>query len=462
MFRLPIRPALCLLLAGNSGVWAQFEASDDTGSDLLRSQALLFELEESHHQMDPRLAEPLLQLAEQFMVAGRFEEAHRHLDRGMQIVRINEGLFTRSQLPYLKRKIENHANRGNWDGARSQLQHLFWLYRAKTGRVDSILVDDLVHLSNMHLRGITEDGHDMQSYHFRRAASANWMALAVAEAIWGKNGKPLGPLLYGMVKQYHLQAVAVDRGGRTGHELRQVAPGSEWVRERADMRRYYYLTGMRLLNQLQSIYSDAEPPDMEGLAMANLYLADWQVLFGRHGESLQSYRQAYLALEQSGVASELIDKFFIRPSVLPEPHFHPSVEGALAARSDSFRRLDSALSFDNSNDFIYFAEWGSAFPYVNHPAEVARRQQPDSNFALFSFNLAGVSDIPLSIDNRNSTAFSEVQDARLVNTIVESPDQEERLLERLEWLKFRPRLLDGLPQEAEATLRYQLAGDFPD
>mgnify|MGYP007000228011 len=88
------------------------------------------------------------------------------------------------------------------------------------------------------------------------------------------------PVLYTLIKHYHLQALAVENGGRTGYELRQIVPGTDWVREREDMRRYFHLTGLRLLDQIRSIHLAAKPIDLEGAAMANLYTADWHMLFG--------------------------------------------------------------------------------------------------------------------------------------------------------------------------------------
>ncbi len=338
------------------------------------------------------------------------------------------------------------------------MQHALWLYRNKSERADERLVSDFLELTDMHLRGVVEDGSDQQSFHFRRAISTNWMALAVGEAIWGKRDRRLTPIVYSLVHQYYLQAMAVDWGGRTGYELRQVAPGSDWVRERSDMRRYYYFTGMGLLRQLQAIYSAPESPDPEALAMATLYLADWQVLFGRHGEALQSYLQAYRAMETAGVDPVLKERFFSSPSVLPETEFYPSIAQALATREKVNSLAHASESWDG--DFLFFAEWSAAFPYVNRPLQsMGGGAEAASNFALFSFNLAGVSEIPLFIDNRNSTEFGSVQDARLVESATQDSYQQDRLLRRLQWLKFRPKLIDGLPQDFAATLHYQLAGE---
>lgn len=452
---------LALLMTASIRLTAQPASSLSLGEQLQRSQALLYELEGSYSNDDPRLTEPLYQIAQDLMAIGRRGEAHTALDRAMQIVRINEGLYTSAQLPYLKMKIENLADWRDWDRARNQLQHLFWLYRTKSRYIDATLINNLQDLSQIHLRGVMEDGNEYQSYHFRRAVSANWLALSAGEALWSKQDQRLIPIIYDLLKHYHMQSVAIRSGGRTGYELRQIAPGTDWVRDRVDVQRYFYFTGQGLLNQLNDIYANAEPADPEGLAMANLYMADWQVLFSRDIEALENYQMAYQGLEQAGVAPELLDQFFGKPTLLPESEFHPSLQQALAARSQVAARSPEQTSIETTNQ-LYFAEWSSSFPFIRKPDQYMRDPVLESNFALFSFNLAGVPDISQWVGGRDAALFSSIQEATLVEPQPRSENQVESLMKKLETLRFRPSLHAGLPQESDATLLYQLAGELPE
>lgn len=425
--------------------------------ELERSRQLVFSLESPINHHDPRLAEPLLQMADQLMRLGNYGEAHATLDRGMQIVRINEGLYTRGQLPFLRKKIENYANAGDWESARDQLQHLFWLYRTKSKVIDTELIDDLLNLSSMHLRGVAEDNLDYQSYHLRRSASANWLALAAGESLWGKTDERLVPVLYSLVKNYHLQAAAVERGGRVAYELRQITPGSDMVRERIDARHFYYFTGLRLLKQLRSIYENAESPNPESVAMSNLYLADWQTMFSRNGEAMASYKLAYEGLEQAGVEEGLMQAYFSQPTLLPAADFYPRLMTAMEQRSAEQKQPAQLASA--AAETLYFNEWSASFPYVRKPSQLASRQSLDSNIALFSFNLAGVTEITHWINGRRELEFASIQEARIVQPALESEDQQEELLKRLDYLRFRPRLDAGVPRDATTTLMYQIASD---
>lgn len=438
-----------------SGASFAQNSPEDLQRQLFLAESLVEVLEDENDQLDLTLAEPLAQLAAQYTLRGRYSDAHRVLDRATQIVRVNEGLYTRSQIPYVRQKIENFASARDWESARQQLQHLFWFYRKKSAVVDQQLVEDLMLLSQMHLRGVNEDLESSQSYHFRLAMTTNWMALSVAESIYGREDERLIPLIYQLLRQHHLQKVAIDRGGSLGYQLRQIFPGSDWVRERNEIRNYFYYTGRRLLNQIFAIYSKPEIRNAEALAMTRLYIADWQVLFGRETDALENYQQAYNILNI--VQPESVQTFFAHPQVLPVPDFHASIESAMAPTLAE--TIDSETQAEVAQT-LSFTEWGSAFPYARQPYAEPVYDGLDSKSALFSFSLAGVADVPMWINTRNAQKFSVAIDTQILSSEVASDNEERQLTRRVGWLSFRPKLVNGLPQDVETTLEYWALQEF--
>ena len=218
----------------------------------------LRKLEKSFGYNDYSLVEPLIQLANIQTNIGSYGEANRSIDRAIQLIRRNGGLYTRDQLPYLRQKIENLAASGDWRNARSQMEHVNWFYLSKSKVSDVSLVSDLLHLSSMHLRGINEDLEVFQAYHFRNAMNLQWSALRAARINYGEKDERLVPIMYDLIKHYHLQRMAVEGGGSLGYQLRQYFPGSEWIRGRAETKNYFYYMGRRLLNQIASIYSQSD------------------------------------------------------------------------------------------------------------------------------------------------------------------------------------------------------------
>ena len=230
MIRLLIRLLLLsLVLPGLSSI-AEQSTNDELIQNLAASRAVLEQLEDTVGSADVQLIEPLEQLAGVLIDLNLYVEADNLLDRAIQLTRMSGGLYASEQLPLQVKKIDNLINQKNWLDVRDDLEHLEWLYISKSERIDTQLIFNLRHLSDLHTRGVAEDLISRQSYHFRKSVGLNRVALSMARAAWGEHDVRLSPIIYRLVKTYHIQAVALDLGGRTGYELRAIVPGSNWVR----------------------------------------------------------------------------------------------------------------------------------------------------------------------------------------------------------------------------------------
>ena len=448
--------ALLIFLASPVGpVYGQSEPALDSLDELALSRALLDGQQDRFGLMDSRLVEPLEQLADQLMLLGRFDEAHVLLDRAMQIARVEDGLYTEIQRPLLRKKIENFANRGSWDSAKEGMEHLLWLYTNKSLRIDQLLIEDLLELSRLHLRAFAEDNSFWQGYHFEQSSRIRWLAIGVARSVWGKTDERLVPLIYEQLRQFHLQSVALWRGGTTSYSLRRVAPGLDIMRKRSDVNESFYLSGLSLLNNLFSIYAESESPDPEAIAMTHVYLADWHILYSKPQVAIEAYRQAYQELLAAGVDATLANEFFNQPMVIPETEFYANLEVAVAAQ----RNRMVTVGDGNSDAYLSFSEWSAALPNVRSPipGNTTDSATANSNFALFSFQLAGVNKASSWYSHRFSSTVSMIQQEELLGHYLETPPGEGQLLEKLKSLTFRPRLVDGEPRQATGRLKYYLA-----
>jgi hypothetical protein len=448
--------ALVIFLASPVGpVYGQSEPALDSLDELALSRALLDGQQDRFGLMDSRLVEPLEQLADQLMLLGRFDEAHVLLDRAMQIARVEDGLYTEIQRPLLRKKIENFANRGSWDSAKEGMEHLLWLYTNKSLRIDQLLIEDLLELSRLHLRAFSEDNSFWQGYHFEQSSRIRWLAIGVARSVWGKTDERLVPLIYEQLRQFHLQSVALWRGGATSYSLRRVAPGLDIMRNRSDVNESFYLSGLGLLDNLFLIYAESESPDPEAIAMTHVYLADWHILYSKPQVAIEAYRQAYQELLAAGVDATLANEFFNQPMVIPETEFYASLEVAVAAQ----RNRMVTVGDGNSDAYLSFSEWSAALPNVRSPIPGNRTDSAaaNSNFALFSFQLAGVNKASSWYSHRFSSTVSMIQQEELLGHYLETPPGEGQLLEKLKSLTFRPRLVDGEPRQATGRLKYYLA-----
>jgi hypothetical protein len=454
---------LLVLLLLLSGVYsfAQQVPYDALAQNLENSRARLEQAELSTETPDIRLVEPLQQVAEALIDMNLYAEAHNVLDRAIQIARIDDGLFTHRQRDLQIRKIENLIYQGAWDSARQDMEHLTWLYINKSENIDAELVNDFLYMSELHIRGVGEDVTGQQSTHFFQAANLNWIALNLAQATWGDFDPRLKPIMYSLVKQYYTQMVALERGGRTGYQLRAIVPGSSWVRKRKDVKRTYYLLGTRLLNQIKDIHSNAEPPDFEGIALADVYIGDWHVLFSESDEAKSSYSAGYSGLQAAAVDQTRIDELFENPVMLPEVNFFASVDAALLNRA-GLREGGAILKLDPEPESLQYSEWSSTFPHIRSPvtARYASAGEADK-FALFSFSLSGLNGYSRWVNGSYRKAVSMALELQLLNSYAGSREEEKALLYKVQTIRFRPRFVDGAAQSTGGTLRYKLATELP-
>ena len=420
--------------------------------DLDNAISRVEKLEVEYGQNSFVLAEPLADLANLYSDHGRYDDAYRALDRATLIIRRDRGLYTREQIPFLRQKIENFAASLDWENAREQMEHIYWFYLQKSTIVAPNLIEDLLHLSSMHLRGVNEDFVIHQSYHFRRAMTLNWAALAVAEKIHAAGDERLVPIIYSLLKQYYLQFVAVNHGGSLGYQLREIYPGSNLVRSRTDTRKYFYYMGRRLLNQLAAIYSNSDNPDFEALAMVSLYTADWQVMFGFHAEALQSYGNSFKELEE--ISPNLVETLFESPRIIPVSAFYESMIDAI--KEDNTDTVGSQEDSRSSAHSLVFLESGAGFPSLGQPTEFALSEDILSNRALLSFELSGVSRENGDSRDFEARPFAKANDAKILELDKQSLAQVEKFKSRVQDLSFRPKIIEGLPEESEIMLEYKM------
>ena len=420
--------------------------------DLDNAESRVERLELDHGQNSFILAEPLAELAQLYTEHGRYDEAYRALDRATLIIRRDKGLYTRAQIPFLQKKIENFAASLDWENAREQMEHIYWFYLQKSAIGSPNLISDLLHLSDMHLRGVNEDFIIHQSYHFRRAMTLNWAALAVAEKVYGSSDKKLVPIIYNLLKQYHLQQVAVKNGGSLGYQLREIYPGSNLVRSRSETRKYFYYMGRRLLNQLAAIYSHAGTSNAESLAMVSVYTADWQVLFNQHAEALESYKNSYKELEK--ISASQAETMFTTPRVIPLSDFYTSMSEMVSTDTIT-GSIEPRKNFGGPYRMV-FRESGAGFPSLGQPAEFSMSDDILSNRALLEFILPQINAEFAEETGSKGPLFGKPFGVEILDLDKPNLAQVEKFKTRVQDLSFRPKIVGGLPRKSEILLEYKI------
>jgi len=432
---------------------AQQTAVEQLLDDADRYRAQVEALEQELGRYHPGVLEGLERLAAVMIELDQFNDTDEILDRAIQILRFNEGLYTQSQFPFLVLRIRNNVRRSNWPDANEALDHLTSLYTLVPRQWNEELIGELVQISELHLEGVAGDVEERKDYHFRVADRISWVAARVGERIWAPNDLRLVDLYYHILKQNHMKFIALNQGSSVSADLRKLAPGSGWMRSRRAVVASYYRLGIEMLRRMRSVYELQDVPDPEAIAMVDLYRADWQVLFDESDPEI-SYRMAYENLIAAGVAEQELQKFFSRPQPLPIADFHPSVQQAqVAILADSFQ---PNVAQDIEPD-LQFLEWASTAPNMQLPIEeplLLQREIHDMVTAHLAIRLDGTEKVSRWIRGRYVSQISVTDGFEWLDNSFSQAISTEELAERLHYLNFRPVIDQGIPQPYEGILEY--------
>lgn len=418
----------------------------------------LTELESTLGRHDPALIEALSSLADSSALLSLYSEASALLSRSLQIQRLSLGLFTDEQIPLILTKMDIDAHAGDWKTVNESIDYVYWLLMGKNVSEGEELIDNLIWLSEFHLRGVVSDAADQQAHHYQQASKITYQALRIGEVSLGPHDPLLVDLHYSLVKQFYLQSAAVERGDNTAYALRAVVPGSKWVRPRRIVQPRYYSAGLRLLNDIGQIIAQSKEDTAESLAMVDLYTADWHLLFDQD-QAEAAYRNAFLRLLEADVDTTELGLLFASPKILPIPTFHGTVSNALTSNY-SAQTIQQTEHGNELNSYLNFQEWFDTMPVISFPIVapslgLAKPEQPTE--IRLRFHLDSLNGISRWVGGRYRTNMSVAEEFDIFESDEHPGINMESLDKHLHLLHFRPRLEDGIARPWEGTLLYPAA-----
>lgn len=439
--------AVLLLVFLCQPVAGQPPDGDDALQQLQLHRSRVETLEADLGRYHQQLLEPLVSLAGVYANLHQYDETHALLDRALQITRVNLGLYSEAQFPVLQMMARNSVSRGDWETANQALEHVFWLYTNKHRGFDAALVDELLQLADLHMEGVVADVIEMRAAHFRSAARITGTAIRVGEQIWPPHEPRLAELYYRLARNYFLQKVAMEQGGAAAYEIREIIPGSRWVRPRKTALGLFHRAGEALLERMAETFQQAEPPDLEALAMVQLYLADWQVMFSRPSAG-REYEKAFSQLLAANVPAHVLEALFARPVALPVQDFHYRAAAAL-------ERIPTELRLEGQQ-VLRYVEWSPAFPNVQEPADErtgSGAAPSEHESALLAVTLPGVDRISRWVGGRYVTQVGVASEFELAGGTTNAALTE--IAERVHYLNFRPAMEEGEVRAFEGMLDFR-------
>jgi hypothetical protein len=222
----------------------------------------------------------------------------------------------------------------------------------------------------------------------------------------------------------------------------------EWrgrILAKGESLRISYRIGKDLLQRIVDIYAAAQDSPPESSALARLYQADWELLFGLESAALALYQQAYEELLDLGVSPARANALFQRPKVLP-----------VVTLATSLSQMEIQLR----EEPIRFEAWTPNYPAtaLPKPQLVVTSETVERIKATLRFNLVPLLPEVLMANRRSIKLGFNLRNLEVISVSPEEDQLRERALYEVSLLQLRPALENGLPIVTEnVELEYLFA-----
>lgn len=307
-----VLPAVVMADDGVDAV-AQREAS----AAIRHYQESVSELEAEEGAWAPGLQQELLGLGLAYQRQGQHAEAIATLSRAEHLTRINEGLYSRNDLPILEHLIESHAALGDWDRMQNRYRQIFLIHQRNYGNHDDRLLPVLNRLSAWHMRAYLDaigGGEPIQ--HLISARQFYDSAVSIIET----NHGPRDPRIADALRRRALVDYYV--AGNARLLLRErFAFARDQAEEMAIQAQIAnsFASGRDALRRVVILRDqDASSNPMER-SEALAELADWHQLFARRQSALRLYQQAWARGDPADEETRQVHTLvFGKPRLLPQ------------------------------------------------------------------------------------------------------------------------------------------------
>lgn len=271
----------------------------------------IFAADAPNHFNEAR-AQALLVAGQAALEEGDLSLAQTTLDQAIQLLKINEGLYSTEQLVPIEQLMWAQMRAGLWPQLDTSLGYYYWLLeRIETTTLDAQLAI-AKNMRSLYLEAAAHPSNPMPPRHLSAALRTNWQTLSYIEATLGAEHPALVPWLYdGMLLQF-IESRLNERQGLTNYQYK--TDGSEfisgWSLSSREAKAVSHSIGLSMLDRIESIsrasimaegaqtnaftsspYGKEIQLQKLNAALA-LYRGDWESLAKHRGKAVAHYEEA--------------------------------------------------------------------------------------------------------------------------------------------------------------------------
>ncbi len=299
---------------------------NDLRSTLSRYQDRLDSLRAEHGAYHPAISETLSGIGRARSKLGEHRAAAEAFRSAMHVARVNHGLHSLAQLPYLESLIKEYNLLGDLDNARDSYLYMYWVYKRNYGRDDPRLLPVIQEIAAWFRENYAHDMKDYPVEKIRKLQDLNYKTIEIARAGYGEHdprmieplqrfvdtnlyiARRLGEQLFRLDIDPDVSNCGFAVYSTNGNEAIVNQETYQMIRDRCNS----YNNGRRALGHIVAIRRANEaPPDKVARALTRL--GDWEMLFERRLSALKHYSRAYELLAATETGIDQINQIFGQP-----------------------------------------------------------------------------------------------------------------------------------------------------
>jgi tetratricopeptide (TPR) repeat protein len=298
-------------------------------------KASIAEIEHRTWRYDRALAQPLVLLGDALSAQGKFSEALPAYEQARHVIRVNDGLHTPAQIETVYRESATLAAMGEMVKANAREEYAFETLVRAYDRYDEALVPGIMHLAQWYEKTLNVfAARNLYDY-----------AVVIETRAHGDNSPTLIAPLEGQARTYREERYPSYHSAEGEDPFGPAAPGGYPTFTNQTITVNRFADGEKALAQVVRITASDPNASPLDLAVAELNLADWHLLFDHDQYATRLYVHARQVMRtKAGLTDDQIAAYFKPPQAIWLPIAEPMAPAVRSNPTEGYVEVSYTLT----------------------------------------------------------------------------------------------------------------------
>ncbi|PAJ76186.1 hypothetical protein CJF42_01530 [Pseudoalteromonas sp. NBT06-2] len=252
------------------------------------------ELESTEGVYSEKLAQELANLADIYQKQEKHDLAITTFNRSLHLNRINDGLYSKAQLPILDKIIISLKKQKKWKKVHEKYNYLYWLNNRNFSEQDAQMLQVLIKIANWNLTSYAMSYSPNPAQDLYNAYYLYKQALNISENVYGPFDKQNIYILNNkMIISYFFATFDLSAINSNLVDNSNFTTTSNYQNQIISLKRTSFTSGRdTILNEIK-ILENQNDVDYYNISKVKLKLADWYLLFEKRQSAMRLYNEAY-------------------------------------------------------------------------------------------------------------------------------------------------------------------------